>query len=74
MFNKWRTVLVVVVLILVVDGSLFYRYQRSLSADAASARIEPVAATVFASAPEPPTPKRVGVTRVTLRVTDAPRG
>jgi Domain of unknown function (DUF4115) len=72
MLNTWKTVLVVLVLMLVVDSYLFYRYHRSLSAEASSARIEPVAATAFASAPEPPTPKLAGVTWVTLRVTDAP--
>lgn len=72
MLNRWRTVLVVLVLMLVVDSSLFYRYHRSLQADASSPRIKPVAATALASAPEPPTPKLAGVTWVTLRVTDAP--
>lgn len=71
--------LVVLILILVVDGFLFYRYQRSLAmmspTDSSNlARIEPVSvkASTLASAPEPPTTNSAGVTQVTLHVTDAP--
>jgi hypothetical protein len=78
MLNTWKAVLVVLVLMLVVDSFLFYRYHRVLEmttpAAPSSARIEPVAAkpVAIASAPELPAAKPVGVTRVTLRVTDAP--
>jgi hypothetical protein len=78
MLNTWKSVLVVVVLVLIVDGVLFYRYHRVLEmttpAAPSSARIEPVTANPVAIAPAPelPAAKPAGVTRATLRITDAP--
>jgi hypothetical protein len=78
MLNTWKSVLVVVVLVLIVDGVLFYRYHRVLEmttpAAPSSARIEPVAENPVAIAPAPelPAAKPAGVTRATLRITDAP--